>query len=155
MLVLVLVLVLMLVLVAPRSVLDAVTLALAPVLFPRLARRPAFVARRVVARVRTFRALRACRSAAIALELPRCAREERVRTAEACTENAAAELTPAEVARYRNLFGALPLGSCGREQPRVSKRSWQAHPHTAVTRTSTSAVSPSGLSTRRKKSGGD
>ena len=60
-----------------RAFLDAVTLAVASVLFPRLARVAAFVARGVVARIRTFEALTACRSAAVALEFPCCAEEER------------------------------------------------------------------------------
>lgn len=59
-----------------RAFLDAVTLAVASVLFPRLARVAAFVARGVVARIRTFEALAACRSAAVALEFPCCARTE-------------------------------------------------------------------------------
>lgn len=59
-----------------RAFLDAVTLAVASVLFPRLARVTAFVTRGVVARVRTFEALATCRSAAVALEFPCCARVE-------------------------------------------------------------------------------
>ena len=55
-----------------RAVFDAVTLAIAAVLFPLLARRAALGARGVVARVRTLEALPACRPAAVALELPRC-----------------------------------------------------------------------------------
>ena len=55
-----------------RSVLDAVTLALAAVLFPRLAQVPALVARRVVARVGPLEALPACWPPAVALELASC-----------------------------------------------------------------------------------
>ena len=55
-----------------RAVLDAVTLALAAVLLPRLAHMPALVARRVVARVRPLEALRARWPPAVALEFARC-----------------------------------------------------------------------------------
>ena len=55
-----------------RAVFDAVTLAIAAVLFPRLARVAALVARGVVARVRTLEALPVCRPAGVAFELPRC-----------------------------------------------------------------------------------
>ena len=63
----------------PRRVFEAVTLAVAAaVLFPLLARsrRAPLAARGVVARVGTFEALAACRSAAVALEFPCCARTE-------------------------------------------------------------------------------
>ena len=111
-----------------RRVFEAVTLALAAVLFPLLApSRTALVVRRVVARILALVALSACRPPAIALELPRCIpkqfRRENVLARQSAHGNAEAELTSAEVACHRDLFGPLTLRSCGYKRRGVSKRS--------------------------------
>ena len=92
-----------------RSVLDAVTLAVAAVLFPRLACVPALVVRRVVARVRPLEALPARWSPAVALELARCV-EGVGGQRKLCGTQRRRGRTSAEVARDGDLLRALALG---------------------------------------------